>query len=98
MTREELEKQILEILDKYCLMRLPYCTVVAEKITSLIEQKPDCYDKRFVEWMYPLYSKYWGSDKPNNGMWYIRNTIVSRRVYFTLDELYLYWQTNIKDK
>jgi hypothetical protein len=51
----------------------------------------------FIDWIYPKYSKYWGSDEPNRNKWYIRNTILSNRTYFSTEELYLYWLSNVKN-
>ena len=42
----------------------------------------------FIDWLYSAhYSKYWGSDEPNNGKWYKGYTNPDRQ-YFTLKELF----------
>jgi hypothetical protein len=53
---------------------------------------------QFIDWMYPKYSKYWGSDQPNNGKWYVCNTILSQRKFYTLEELYNFWYSNVFSK
>jgi hypothetical protein len=63
---------------------------MAKEITSMVFE--------FIEWKYPKYSKYWGSDLPNKGKWYECNTILSKRRYFTTDELFQYWWDNVKNK
>jgi hypothetical protein len=43
---------------------------------------------KFHRWAYENhYSKYWGSDKPNNQKWYKSYTPPSRK-YYTDDELF----------
>ncbi len=43
---------------------------------------------RFAEWMNQnRYSKYFGSDGPNCGKWYVQYTTPDR-TYFTTEELY----------
>lgn len=42
----------------------------------------------FIDWLYSArYSKYWGSDEPNNGKWYKSGTMPDR-TYYTLKELF----------
>ena len=43
---------------------------------------------RFALWVNKnRYSKYWGSDKPNDGKWYVQYTKPDRK-YYTTEELY----------
>jgi hypothetical protein len=42
---------------------------------------------KIVNWLYPTYSKYWGSDTPNCNKWYERGTMPDRN-YYTTEELY----------
>ena len=43
---------------------------------------------RFALWMNEkMYSKYWGSDEPNCGKWYVQYTKPDRK-YYTTEELY----------
>jgi hypothetical protein len=63
----------------------------------IVEQKPDCYDKRFIEWMlkngaysdvpYKTYTQKWNIQIENYD-W----------VYFTTEEAFEYWKNDIKDK
>jgi len=130
MTREELEKQILEILREYDNMAFSRPSECAKEIASLIEHKqtdeeylndcikratpnlskikdvdktldeirgiePDCYPKEFVEW--------WFDQKHTFGrVEYVpllfMNFKQGSKKKYTLDELFIYWQTNIKEK
>jgi len=83
MTREELEKQISAILRTY--FGLPYKTVAFE-IASLIEQKPDCYEKEFCRWLLVLCTI-----ECDYELWEL---LKEMSLYETFD----YWQTNIKEK
>lgn len=98
MKTAELEKQILKILEKnivsyhleIVLKGLPES---CKEIASLIEQKPDCYLKEFVEWLV------YGSNPfvrwyDEIGDYFTDELSVKR---WSLDELYAYWQT-LKDK
>ena len=43
---------------------------------------------RFAEWLNEnRYSKYWGSDEPNCGKWYVQYT-PSGRKYYSTEELF----------
>jgi len=55
-----------------------------------IEQKPDCYPKEFVEWI--LGNVHFDSTY----MGYMAFDVL--KVFNSIDELFIYWQTNIKEK
>ena len=61
-----------------------------------IEQKPDCYPKEFLLWYF--------SDTHNFGVQQFSkpplfvNFEEGSKKKYTLDELFIYWQNNIKDK
>jgi len=43
---------------------------------------------RFAEWLNEnRYSKYWGSDEPNCGKWYVQYTPAGRK-YYSTEELF----------
>jgi hypothetical protein len=106
MTRTELEQKQQELIAH---LQEGYGTEMVQaweyklkhklesEIASLIEQKPDCYDKRFIEWMlkngaysdvpYKTYTQKWNIQIENYD-W----------VYFTTEEAFEYWKNDIKDK
>ena len=50
----------------------------------------------FLEWINEnRYSKYWGSDEPNCGKWYIQYTPAGRK-YYSSDELFEMYLNTIK--
>jgi hypothetical protein len=56
-----------------------------------LENKCNSNAIKFTEWVYEnRYSKYWGSDEPNNHKWYKQNTMPDR-TYYTTEELYQLW-------
>jgi len=97
MTREELEKRILEILTRDRIgSHSPHKHLedFAKEIASLIEQKPDCYPAEFIGWIVDEMQKgrLWWEDSDNT------YNLFDEDYDYTLDELFIYWQTNIKDK
>jgi len=113
MTREQLEKQILVIIKNLreftSISELEECAKncnqsvddyvdceEAREIASLIEQKPDCYSKDFVEWWFSsnhFFSRIERIEPP-----IFVNFKDGSKVQYTPDELFIYWQTNIKEK
>jgi len=62
----ELEQQIWKILREYEQDEFSRPSKYSKRIASLIEQKPDCYPKEFVEWLikgYHIEFHNWGADK-----------------------------------
>jgi len=58
----------------------------AQSLQPEISQKDICF--AFIDWLWSAkYSKYWGSDEPNNGKWYKLYSHPDRR-YYTLKELF----------
>jgi hypothetical protein len=75
-----------------------------DEITSLMEQyrnegMEEMYEREFVEWILDRdVEKYYDdNDKPEYYL-YEYNSMDLKGKYHSLDELYLYWQTNVKDK
>jgi hypothetical protein len=78
-----------DIFDK----TLNYCYKLEAKLNS--DKQENLIDEKFINWIYPSYSKYWGSDGPNCGKWYKNSTMPDRK-YYTLKELYDVYTSELK--
>ena len=89
----KLEKQILEILRKnnYPDGENDDDVMCAKEITSL--KMEGMYEREFIEW---IGENEFYRNKGKKGKWIFQSEPYI--VWKTTDELYEYWQTNVKDK
>ena len=90
MTQTELEKQILEILNRNYMFLKEYDKSAAKEIASL--KMEGMYEREFVLWIGEVDVKYHSA---RFNVWILHDDFKNR---MTTDELYEYWQTNVRDK
>jgi len=97
MTQTELEKQILEIIEVVRGFKMNYPSELinkeqaAKEIASL--KMEGMYEREFIEW---IGENEFYRNKGKKGKWIFQT--VPYIVWKTTDELYEYWQNNVKNK